>query len=308
MNLDRHRPFANLKSRRRVFAFLDLEHPAVAWAVMRGMLVSAAHTAAEPGFVSFMQAGMILAGNNTRIFNEAVIELWRGKFYPDCISRMRGIYFFETRSAAEARIGDHDWPSYFIAENLIEFELLTNGPITKADANWITFANLDATGRITLKELDWISQYWQGVPRCGEPTWEILANGVALVLDEAKRRNSETYLKELFPRSYIPMLMARIASEVGTRGGQIHPFLLRADDETVRLVYLSSDAEFHDLEIIKAMKTHPDSSLLGRLMSENETWNAPDLRPWERIYKLGRRPIPGLGDFQIASVHDNNPR
>jgi hypothetical protein len=33
--------FAELRQSTRVFCFLDLEHPAVAWAVMRGMLVSA---------------------------------------------------------------------------------------------------------------------------------------------------------------------------------------------------------------------------------------------------------------------------
>lgn len=276
--------------------------------MMRGMLVSAQHAAAEAGFISFMQAGMILAGNNPRIFNETVIELWRSNFHRDRTSRMRGIYFFKTRADAEARIDDPNWPPYFSAENLIEFELLTNEPPTQVDANWITFANLDGTGRIELNDLNWVSKYWQGVPRGDQPVWEIIANGVALVLDEAKRRNSEAYLRQMFPRAYIPMLMARIASEVGTRGGQVHPFLLREDEETVCLVYLSSDAEFHDFEIIEAMKTHPDIGLLGRLMYENETWNIPDLRPWGRTYKLGKRLVRELGDFEIPSVHDNHLR
>ena len=45
----------------QVFAFLNLEHPAVAWAVMRGMVVSADRTYQQPhpGFISFMLAGMI---------------------------------------------------------------------------------------------------------------------------------------------------------------------------------------------------------------------------------------------------------
>jgi len=45
----------------RVFAFLDLEHPAVAWAAMRGMMVSADYASTPPaqGFISFMQAGMV---------------------------------------------------------------------------------------------------------------------------------------------------------------------------------------------------------------------------------------------------------
>lgn len=34
-------PSVELKPSTRVYCFLDLEHPVVAWAVMRGMLVSA---------------------------------------------------------------------------------------------------------------------------------------------------------------------------------------------------------------------------------------------------------------------------
>jgi hypothetical protein len=69
-------PFAELNQSAHVFCFLDLEHPAVAWAVMRGMMVSAdyASTPSNPGFVSLMQAGMIETLNNPRIFNEFLIE------------------------------------------------------------------------------------------------------------------------------------------------------------------------------------------------------------------------------------------
>jgi hypothetical protein len=303
------RPFASLHSVGRVYAFVDLEHPAVAWAVMRGMLVSASHASTFPGFISFMQAGMILAGNNSRIYNESIIELWRARYFPAAVSRMQGIYFLETKAEAKSRIGDNDWPPYFIAENLLEFELLTDKPVTKVDANWITFAKTDSsTGQISLSDLDWISEYWKGTPQKDGPVWEILANGVALVLDEAVRRRCEKYLEELFPQSHVPILMARLASESGTRGGQIHPFLLRQDAEMVSLQYLSSDAEFHDQEVIEAIKEHPDSGRLGGLMSQHETWKIPDLRPWGRTYKLGLRLVPQLGELNIPSIHDNFPR
>jgi hypothetical protein len=98
-------PFSGLEKSVRVFCFLDLEHPAVAWAVMRGMLVSADYAAeSSAGFISFMQAGIIETLNNRRIFNEALIETIRSSFFPHQVSRFRGIFFFRSRDDAEARI------------------------------------------------------------------------------------------------------------------------------------------------------------------------------------------------------------
>ena len=85
----------------------------------------------------------------------------------------------------------------------------------------------------------------------------------------------------------------------------MHPFLLRKDDKTVELGYLWSDAEFHDPEVIEAIKKHPDAGKLGKMMGENPTWNMPDFRRWGSVYQLGIRPVPQLGNITIPSVHDN---
>ena len=195
-------PFSGLRSIGPVYAFLDIKHPAVAWAVMRGMLVSASHASASPGFISFMQAGMIAATNNARIFNEEIIELYRAKYFPQLPSRMRSICFFGSRAEAEARLGDKEWPPYFIADNLLELELFCDEVPTIVDANWITFAKTDkATGRIPTENLSWISKYWRGEQYNERPVWEALANGVALVLDESIRRRCNEFLEKRFPGS-----------------------------------------------------------------------------------------------------------
>ncbi|RJF69909.1 hypothetical protein D4Q52_18420 [Rhodopseudomonas palustris] len=99
--------------------------------------------------------------------------------------------------------------------------------------------------------------------------------------------------------------MARIASEVGSRGGLIHPFLLRQSENDVFLSYLSSDAEFHDPHIIQRMSEHPDIGKLAEMMRENETWKFPDMRPWFTYYQLGEQQIDDLGGIHIPSVHEN---
>jgi len=175
----------------RVFAFLDLNHPPVAWAVMRGMLISADHAApsTSTGFVSFMMAGMIQHQNNRRIFNELIVEYERAIRFPDRVSRLAGMYFFPTRAEARARIGDSEWPAYFIAENLVEFELDTPSAPTMVDANWITHAPRAEDGRILTDDLTWIQKYWNSEPFSHAPVWELISNGVAVVLDTNVRRH-----------------------------------------------------------------------------------------------------------------------
>jgi hypothetical protein len=113
-------------------------------------------------------------------------------------------------------------------------------------------------------------------------------------------------VREIFPASHIPILMARLASEAGTRGGLITPFLQREDENRVLLGYLWSDGEFHDPAVIDAIKAHPDSGALGRMMAENETWKMPDFRPWGKVFELGKQNLPGLTAFQVPSLH--NPK
>jgi hypothetical protein len=86
--------------------------------------------------------------------------------------------------------------------------------------------------------------------------WELIADGVAVVLDVDVRRRCFERVKIAFPDSHIPILMARLASEAGTHGDLITPFLLRHDDQHVRLAYLYRDAEFHDPAVIAKIANH----------------------------------------------------
>ena len=271
---------------------------------MRGMLVSADYASApqNPGFISFMQAGIFATLNNSRVFNEFLIEAVRLSFFGHQVSRMRGMFFFRSRNEAEARIGDRRWPPYFEPKNLLELELCHDDPFTDVDANWITFAPVGEDGRISIADLQWVQRYWAGKTYNDSPVWERIAKGVALVLDEGVRRQCYNYVREIFPASHIPILMARLASEAGTRGGLIAPFLQRQDNKRVLLGYLWSDAEFHDPEVIAAIKQHLDSGALGRMMAENETWEMPNFSRWGKVLELAEQTPPGLTPFELPSL------
>ncbi|MCF8482420.1 MAG: hypothetical protein K9H25_18500 [Rhodospirillum sp.] len=298
-------PFSGLSYSGRVFCFFDLEHPAVAWAIMRGMMVSAdcANPNGLSNSISFMQAGMVEAFNNVRIYNEFIIERIRLRYFSDKISRLKGMFFFRSRDEAEKIIGDTLWPPYFIRENLVELDLYCREPFTDLDSNWITFAPLSQDGRLEINDIQWIMQYWKGEQYNSHPVWERLAKGVALVLDEKIRRHCDQYLKKIFPNSQIPILMARLASEAGTRGGLVSPFLFQEDKKAIKLGYFMNDSEFHDREIIDAIAKHPDSSTLGRMMSENKTWSLPNFRLYTKVFEVHEQNNPILPALQVPSLH-----
>ena len=191
-------------------------------------------------------------------------------------------------------------------ENFVELELNPTSDPTVCDANWITFADLRSDGRIATEDLTWIDDYWSGKPHNrNAPVWEVIANGVALVLDELFSRRCDGSVKKQFQESHIPILMARLASEAGALGGLVTPFLMRVSDTSVQLCYLYRDAEFHDPTVIEKIRQHPDAGFLAQLMRNHETFKVPDFRPWRQEFSFGLQTHLVEGEVPIVSIHHN---
>jgi len=284
-----------------------MDFPPVAWSTMRGVFTSMdyVHSAISSGSISFMMEGMIRSQNNKRLYNETIIDYIRSKYYPNQVSRLSGMYFFKTREEAISRINDKNWPEYFIENNLLELDFYTFSKPTIVDSNWITYADLNSQGLIDLENLDWIHNYWSGKEYSSEPVWELISDGFAIVLNEDKRRNCERLLKELFPESHIQILISRLSSEAGGLGGLAFPFLLRVDDEYVKLTWLGYDKDFHDKDLIKKMMNHPDAPVLEKMMRENETCRDIDFSKYNKLIKIQQYLIIENDVIPIVSVHSN---
>jgi hypothetical protein len=289
----------------RAFAFLDVEHPPVAWAVMRGVLVGADSLREPSSFVSFMFAGIIQSQNNRRLHNEIVIEHTRSQRFINAVSRLRGMYFFEDRATAQLAI-DQDWGGHFKIENLAELDLHPSGNVSRVDANWITKAPRKSNGLLDTSNLNWIDDYWAGRPNGASPTWEVISRGYAIIPDVEFRKRAYEVVQRAFPRSWIFMEMSRIAGEAGSDGGLSMPYIIKRDAQRHTLGYLLDDQAFHDEAIINKMTKHPDIGRLGYRMSQEETWIVPDFRPWfsDFVFELQ-----GAVEQQtpIFSVHAPNP-
>ncbi len=274
----------------RLYAFLDIEYPPVAWAVMRGTLVSANRVpCAGAGFISFMMAGMVYSQHGTRFSNEQVIELRRSLTYPQKVSRLRGMYFFESRELAARAIGDTNWPSYFTSCNLVELRLDVCDSITRVDSDWITNAPRDPeTGLLDLQKIDWIESYWAGEPRSNKPLWEIIVNGVAVVTDTSVRERAYDVVHDAFPKCWVVAEMARLAGEAGSDGGLVAPFLLKEDGDAYMLAYWLRDADYHDPIAIQGIQGHPDFSRLHHGASQSDFICLPDFGPFGGRFTIGQ--------------------
>lgn len=278
----------------RVFAFIDVEHPVVAWASYRGVLVSANAECSPPNCpISMMFAGIIRTQNNVRLHNELLIEQYRQQHFPHCNSRLSGMYFFEDQQSATCA---HQWGGHFSPDNLAEVLLFPTSPISRHDANWITFAPLDNNGRIGNEE--WIQRYWSGEPFPErEPLWEVIAQGRAVISGTELRIRAYNNVYSKFPEAVALLEIGRIAAHVGSDLGQMSAWLLRNEDGTVSL-------RFHI-----DMRDANEPEFLDKLQSYSGPRNTRDLAVGGNYFSLPyldeiRCQFTVSNDF-LTSVHRN---
>lgn len=280
----------------KVYAYLDIENSmAAAWGVMRGMLISPIvleMSSEGKGFLSFMTASILSQQEGKKLFNEALIEEERASVFPDKASRLRGLYFFENKNDA---IKAEKWGYHFIEDNFSEILIPPNLMLkyTKVDSNWITYAELDDEG--VIKDRTWIRKYWEGKPYNENPIWEIIFEGVAIIPNEGIRRQAEKNVRTWFPESDFFILAARLASEVGSFGGVITPYLIHNElENSLKIEYIFRDEELHSEEIIEKMAKHPDFGKLAKIMKDNESYIIPDFNPWVRTINAKESHIVGI--------------
>ena len=136
-----------------------------------------------------------------------------------------------------------------------------------------------------------------------EPTWELIVNGVAIVLNVDARRRCHELVKEVFPDSFVPIELARHACEVGSHGGLSMPFILKKEEQLFQLCYLWHDAVFHDKAVVESMSRHPDSARVGHHWRNGTSMKLPDFRPWGCTFRLDT--VTAESTTQVFSVHKN---
>lgn len=262
----------------QAFAYLDIDHPVVAWGAYRGILVSA-HAEARPpqAPVSMMFAGMIQRQNNARLYNELLIEGVRARQFPDQVPRLTGMYYFIDVTQAKAA---QSWGGHFRRENLVEVEVNPVRPYSKLDANWITYAECDSAGRIDPARTGWIDKYWAGEPFSDQPIWEIIVDGRAVIFGTEVRERAYANIVRAFPNALDTLEIARLGAAVGSDLGQTSAWITRVSPDHFRLAYCLDMRDADNPEFLERLGKYDGPRNMKDIAPGRETFGLPDFRPF----------------------------
>lgn len=257
-----------------VFAFLNVDIPWIAWLVYRGAMVSP--KAMRQQVLSVWHAKYLIdaarAGQSLPYFaRELEIERARQRSFPNAVSRLSGLYFFE--DVRSARRAGQAWDGDFREEHLAEIQILEATATSKYDSEWIST-------EMTSADRSWIPNYLSGRARSDDPLWELLIEGRGLVLGtEVRQRACET-VKRSWPKSLGLLELSRVAVELGSDLGQIAPILTVNGGTATLALYLN----FRDAE---------STDFLDRLAAYDGPKNTADLNAQSELV------LPDLMDYSV---------
>jgi hypothetical protein len=284
----------------QAFAFLDIDHPVVAWGVYRGVLVSAQAGGTPPECpVSVMFAGIVQHQNNARLHNELLIELVRSQRFQAKVSRLAGMFFFTDVVQANAAVS---WGGHFCQENLAELEVHPIGPTTKVDANWITYAQVDAAGRLNPNATAWIERYWAGDAFNDAPVWETLAHGRAVIYGTDLRQRAYERTATAFPDALDTLEVARLAAAAGSDLGQSTAWITRAAPDRLQLAYYLDMRDAENPDFLKRLAAYDGPKNIRDLAPGKDTFGLPDFRPYSCEFSMSQ-----VNDapFESQRIHRN---
>lgn len=191
---------------RKLYAFLNIERPMVAWEVAIGRICSAQALTSTGFGLSVWQFNLfkkLARTNNLKIAQaEFRIEQVRQLKFPEKVSRLSGVYFFESHEMAVCAIDRWGLPGRY--KNYISEVVFHGQSYSNYDSEWFTqFASTTDTG--------WYENYLSGKTLGERPLTEVLATGVGLIQCKELRSHAIHKVIQLWPTS-TPLLASAICA------------------------------------------------------------------------------------------------
>lgn len=266
--------------RTTLFAYLDIDRPMVAWETAVGRIQSAGANGPGGFGISHWMFNHLRAlayqGATQKILAEFRLEQARMSRYPNCVSRLHGVYFFESRSDAETAIDRWGLPNHYQRYvSAVEFEATA---MTAVDSEWITWNLLSPNGT------DWMDAYWSGESAGESPLTEILAVGRGTILNTELRSEAYELIYNLWPES-TPLLAAAacaFACKNFREVALVKPGILTTDEGLAGnyFIYMGEFDERQD-EVVAAVEECQQSGEMPSIIlpSDGESiFRLPDLR------------------------------
>lgn len=206
--------------------YLDVEDPMIAWNAYRGVLVSQHLVQRSMGgtavpALSMTIARLLMDQNLDRLTFESELEATRVRQFNHHVSRLTGLYVFDTPESALAA-AQADWGGHLVSENLTDVGVSAAPNLTRVDANWITWM-LATRASQGLNWRDGILPYWDGkaCTHHDSPIWEVLVDGAVTLWGTALRDRAYKTTRERSPNALALLEQSRLAATLGSDLGHV---------------------------------------------------------------------------------------
>ena len=244
--------YKNLK----LYAYFNIkENPVTAWEVAIGRVAAARYNKKSQipvsfWFFSLLQSCIKSKFKDSRLIKELQIELIRKQFFPSKVSRLKGVYFFSSLEEAKSTL--NKWTNGNYNELYISQVNFNVKNISYYDSDWITYNLSKEHNNFD----EWMFNYLAGKPMSNAPSWEIVADGIGLIVNNNLRELAYRELMKKWPDSSTLLALSSYAFYYNLLdAGRIVPSVL-LDNETLTCCYLF-DHEYmkeHQLEIAKSVE------------------------------------------------------
>lgn len=232
------------------FAYLDYDNLTVSWNIARGVF-STPTTLPEFHerhiYITTMMAGMLSEIGFRRLHAELAIERIRVKYFPNCVSRLSGIFVFDEIESIVRFWEVNNWGRHFKDEYLSDVGVAANRS-TRVDSNWIGQI-IDADCNLKRFWRSSAYQYWAGVPYpYANPIWERIVDGYISVWDKTIRLKAFQNIEAVWPDSIYLLCVSALCAHNNSHDGQIFPFLSNDINGKLKIAYSMrmNDLSNHD--------------------------------------------------------------
>lgn len=282
----------------RLYAYLNINNPLVAWEVAIGRIKSScdinSYTYGTSVWMYSHLRRLALDGSDGRFLNELKLEQVRQQVARGSVSRLTGVYFFESEADAHAAVERWKIPDKKKYISPVDFSA---NHLTRVDSEWIT-------SYLTSKETDWMERYWLGETLGVRPLTEVLASGIGAVRNKELRSQACEFIYRHHTAStpLLSMACCGFAEGVSEEIAIVKPHLSVNDGVLHGTHFIDiRDLSLHKAKLVQVMEEcHKRGEVLPMVVPDDgETFfRVPDLSNLD--FKLESPLVAEL----FTSIHD----
>jgi hypothetical protein len=249
------------------YVYLDIDHPLVAWNTARGVYCSVDCLGEDEreSALSLSMANMMRGFTEDRLKSEMAIEFIRTQFFPEHVSRLRGIFVFDDIDSISRLWYGCEWGAHFQDNYMTDVGISANKSC-RLDANWIMDI-MDTSGNLKSEWLVCAKNYWRGDPHPTKPpVWERIVEGWVTIWGTDIKKRALNEISKYWPQSLKLLEYSCNAAAIQSNDGVATAFLTTEEDHInirfyLRMIDAKNKSTFERME--EYFQTHPEKRAIS---------------------------------------------